>query len=166
MYAIASVETTDVTCNGTATGTATVNVEGGIAPYTYLWSDGQTTQTATNLAAGTYSVEVKDGLSNTVNADVEIYEAAALQLVMGEDQLVYAGYGTSCATVGATSVSGGRGSYTYAWSTGETSATISVCPTATTTYSVEVMDASGCSVSGAGNSNCSGCFLWKRKRTG
>lgn len=146
--AIASVETTDVTCNGTATGSATVNVEGGIAPYTYLWSDGQTTQTAVNLAAGTYTVEVTDDLLNTVNAEVEIAEADALQLVMSEDKLVYTGYGTTCTTLSAASISGGSGNYTYVWSTGETSETIDVCPSETSSYSLEVTDASGCSISG------------------
>ncbi len=146
--AIASVETTDVTCNGSATGSATVNIDGGIAPYTYKWSDGQTTQTATNLAAGTYTVEVTDALTNTANAEVVIAEAAALALVMPEAKVVYSGYGTTCTTLSAVSISGGRGSYTYVWSTGETTETISVCPSETTTYSLEVTDASGCSISG------------------
>ena len=53
-------------------GTATVTAGGGHGvPYTYLWSNGQTTQTATNLSAGTYSVVVNDGGCN-VSASANI----------------------------------------------------------------------------------------------
>jgi trimeric autotransporter adhesin len=50
-----------------ANGTATVNATGGLGVYTYLWSDsnGQTTSTATGLAAGTYTVIVSDGGCST-----------------------------------------------------------------------------------------------------
>ena len=43
-------------------GTATINVTGGATPYTYVWNDseGQLTQTAVGLCAGTYQVKVKD----------------------------------------------------------------------------------------------------------
>jgi len=41
-------------------GVATVNVAGGTPPYQYEWSDGQTTQSATGLASGTYGVMVTD----------------------------------------------------------------------------------------------------------
>jgi hypothetical protein len=51
----------------TTVDTATVNVVGGTEPYTYLWSNGQTTQTATGLAAGTYSVTVTDANGCTVD---------------------------------------------------------------------------------------------------
>jgi subtilisin-like proprotein convertase family protein len=52
---------TNVTCNGFADGTATANPSGGTAPYSYLWSPGgQTTQTATGLAPGTYTVNITD----------------------------------------------------------------------------------------------------------
>jgi len=45
-------------------GSATANVTGGNAPYTYLWNDAlnQTTQTAANLCVATYSVTVTDAL--------------------------------------------------------------------------------------------------------
>ncbi|NNM15252.1 MAG: T9SS type A sorting domain-containing protein, partial [Bacteroidia bacterium] len=50
-----------ITC-GTNTGTVTVNVTGGVPPYNYFWNTNppQTTQTATNLPAGTYLVQVTD----------------------------------------------------------------------------------------------------------
>ncbi|MDO8970215.1 MAG: hypothetical protein Q7U74_05965, partial [Saprospiraceae bacterium] len=42
-------------------GTAIVTPAGGSSPYTYAWSvGGQTNQTATGLAAGTYTVTVTD----------------------------------------------------------------------------------------------------------
>ena len=51
-------------------GTATVNATGGNGPYTYLWSNGQTTQTATALPTGIYTVNITDangcvGMSST-----------------------------------------------------------------------------------------------------
>ena len=57
---IPTIVATDTTC-GASNGSVTVtNIAGGTPPYTYLWSDFQTTQTAVNLAAGPYSVTVTD----------------------------------------------------------------------------------------------------------
>lgn len=44
----------------------------GIAPYTFLWSDGQTTQTAFNLCAGIYTVTVTDADCSIDSATIEI----------------------------------------------------------------------------------------------
>jgi len=46
-------ETTAPTC-AMSNGSATATPMGGTAPYTYLWSDNQTTAIAMNLAAGMY----------------------------------------------------------------------------------------------------------------
>jgi len=43
-----------------ADGTATVNVSGGTAPYTYNWSSGGTGATETGLIAGVYTVNITD----------------------------------------------------------------------------------------------------------
>jgi gliding motility-associated-like protein len=51
---------TDPTCFGYCDGSATVNPVDGVAPFTYLWNNNQTTQTATNLCSGNYSVTVYD----------------------------------------------------------------------------------------------------------
>lgn len=53
-------------------GVATVNVAGGTPPYEYLWSDGQTTQSATGLAAGDYSVMVTDINGCTISGSVTV----------------------------------------------------------------------------------------------
>ena len=68
----ASATSTPESC-GTMNGTATVTASGGTAPYTYLWSPGsQTSQTATGLSAGTYTVTVTDskGCTGTSSATV------------------------------------------------------------------------------------------------
>ncbi len=68
--------TTDAFSGGTGGGTVTANPTGGTPPYTtYVWSDGQTTQTATNLDAGTYIVTVTDANGCTgVNDAIEVQE--------------------------------------------------------------------------------------------
>lgn len=74
---------------GACNGTATVNVSGGVAPYTYMWSDGQTTNPATGLCSGVYYVTVTDyngcyvtgvvtitfldDISETLNSSFSIY---------------------------------------------------------------------------------------------
>ena len=50
----------DVLCFGESTGQASASLTGGNGNFSYLWSDGQTTVTATNLAVGTYTVTVTD----------------------------------------------------------------------------------------------------------
>ncbi|MAM05075.1 MAG: hypothetical protein CMD06_03850, partial [Flavobacteriales bacterium] len=53
-------DSTSITCQGANDGTLTVNPGGGTPPYTYSWSDGQTTQTASNLGPGCYTVLITD----------------------------------------------------------------------------------------------------------
>ncbi|MBN2681185.1 MAG: agmatine deiminase family protein [Bacteroidales bacterium] len=49
-------------CNGSATA----NISGGNPPYSYLWSNDQTTETATNLCSGNYSLTITDSLGCSV----------------------------------------------------------------------------------------------------
>ena len=75
-----------VTDNGDQTATATA--EGGMSPYTYLWSDGQTTETAIDLIFGdTYTVTITDANGCEVEATIEIIELiceTGLMLTNGE----------------------------------------------------------------------------------
>ncbi|MDR0864226.1 MAG: T9SS type A sorting domain-containing protein [Candidatus Symbiothrix sp.] len=48
------------TCNGDASGIIEAFPSGGVPPYTYFWSTGETTKTITGLPQGRYSVEVRD----------------------------------------------------------------------------------------------------------
>jgi len=58
-------------------GTASVTVSGGEPPYSYEWSDGQTTATATGLAAGEYTVTVTDANGCTVTGTVDVMVSTA-----------------------------------------------------------------------------------------
>ena len=55
-----STTSVDALCYDSLNGSATVNTIGGTSPYSYLWSDGQITQTSTGLLSDNYSVLVTD----------------------------------------------------------------------------------------------------------
>ena len=57
-----AVVDTNVTCNGGNNGSATIMASNGSPPYTFAWSNGETTSIATGLSAGTYSWTVKDAV--------------------------------------------------------------------------------------------------------
>ena len=77
---ILNFDSDSVSCNGGSNGTATVTVTGGTPNYTYLWNDilAQTTATATNLAAGTYSVTVTDDNNCTATGSITVEEPTLL----------------------------------------------------------------------------------------
>ncbi|MBI5219127.1 MAG: T9SS type A sorting domain-containing protein [Bacteroidia bacterium] len=63
---------TNIPCAGGSTGAIDLTVSGGIAPYTYLWSNGATIQDVSGLAAGTYTVSVTDANACTATATFTI----------------------------------------------------------------------------------------------
>jgi hypothetical protein len=134
--------TTDVSCNGGTNGTATVTAAGGTAPYTYAWSDAgaQTTSAATGLAAGSYTVTVTDANSCTQTAVATINEPALLTASITATTNVSCNGGSNgSATVTA---GGGTTPYTYAWSNGAIS--LSVSSLIAASYTVTVTDNNGC----------------------
>ena len=137
---VTSTNTTDVSCNSFADGEATVSVDGGTPPYTYLWSDGQTTATATGLAAGNYSATVTDANGCEAMVDVTIEEPPVLDL---SASTIVGGTcdGSSDGSAQATA-SGGTPPYTYAWSNGASTATISNLVAGV--YTVTLTDANNC----------------------
>jgi gliding motility-associated-like protein len=137
----ATLSTTDVICNGGATGSATVNATGGIPGYTYLWTpSGQTTAIATSLPQGTYTVLVTDTNGCTFTDTITVTEPAALTGVLDYTAALCNGGGTGTAWVNP---SGGIAAYTYLWNpTAQTTQTATGL--AQGTYSVLVTDANGC----------------------
>ena len=111
---------TDVSCYDGADGSATITATGGTAPYTYLWSDGQTTATATGLGAGTYSVTATDANGCTTSQTVTVNEPTALSNLMSSTNVSCNAFTDGTATI---TVSGGTAPYTYLWSDGQVTAT-------------------------------------------
>ena len=67
---------TNVSCNGGNNGAATTSASGGFIPYTYSWSNGETTAIITGLTAGSYTVNVTDNHGCTASAMVTITQPA------------------------------------------------------------------------------------------
>ncbi len=122
-------------CFGESNGTASVSVEGGTTPYTYLWSNGETTESISSLAAGVYSVTVTDDNGCTTTAQYQVTQPTQLAAIA-------TGTSTSCANSATVSASGGAGGYTYLWSNGAT--TQSITSLLAGTYTVTVTDGNGC----------------------
>ncbi|NMC39457.1 MAG: T9SS type B sorting domain-containing protein [Bacteroidales bacterium] len=68
----ASGSVLNVACFGESTGSIDLSPAGGVPPYTYLWSNGSTTQDISDLAAGTYSVTITDFNGCTANYSTAI----------------------------------------------------------------------------------------------
>ena len=134
---------TNVACNGSATGAATVSVSGGTAPYTYSWSpSGGTAATATGLVAGTYTVTVTDATNKTKSLPVTITQPAALTATTSLTNVSCNGGGNGVASVVA---SGGSGGYSYSWApSGGTGATATGLTAGT--YICTITDANLCQI--------------------
>ena len=137
-FVLTNVE--NATCDGVANGSATATITSGIGPLSYLWSDGQTTPTATGLAPGTYSVTVTGGAGCTDAATVEIEVETTLELETSATAAGCASSSTGTATVD--SVAGGTPPFSYLWSNGQTGQTATGL--AAGEHNVTVTDALGC----------------------
>lgn len=147
----AANNTTNVLCNGGSTGSASTLGSGGTSPYTYLWSNGGTTQNITGLIVGSYNVTLTD-----VNGCTAVSSATVSQPNILNSSTVSVTDAT-CSTGGAINinVNGGIGGYVFNWSNGSTSEDVSGL--AAGTYSVTITDSNGCSiVNGSNTVNANG----------
>ncbi|MBI4646926.1 MAG: gliding motility-associated C-terminal domain-containing protein [Bacteroidia bacterium] len=131
----ASITGTNLSAFGADDGSADLTVTGGTAPYTYLWSNGETTEDIDSLAQGTYTVTVTDNNGCTTVASVTIYEPGALiPVIIGTNLTCY----NDSSGAADLSVSGGIAPYTIIWSNGETTEDIFNLPAGI--YTVTVTD--------------------------
>jgi len=139
-----SVSTTDVLCNGEATGSIATGLTGGTTPFTYSWSVPQTSWQVTGLMAGQYSVTVEDGVNCLVLAWATITEPSALSLTFDQTNLTCAGSNDGIAEAW---VDGGVSPYNYLWNNVATTWAISGLGSGTA--SVTVTDQNGCWLTGS-----------------
>ncbi|OFX41966.1 MAG: hypothetical protein A2X08_12575, partial [Bacteroidetes bacterium GWA2_32_17] len=140
--------TTSVTnpvCNSDSNGTATATVSGGTPSYTYLWCNGQTTQTATNLPAGTCGVTVSDAnFCPVAPQTVTITSPPILNATLNITQNISCN--GVCNGILTANPSGGVGPYIYAWSPNVTETNQVADSLCAGNYSVTVTDFYGCTV--------------------
>jgi len=139
----AEIAADEEVCFGAADASATINASGGNPAYEYLWSDGQTTATATGLSAGTYTFTLTDANGCTYQDQISITELPELFLTIDEviDEVGANNMGSIDITV-----SGGTPPYQYFWSKGALfiSNDEDLSGLSAGIYQVEVVDANGC----------------------
>ena len=130
---------TRTSCGSDTAGSATINPAGGSPtdPYTYLWSNGATTYTISNVPTGTYYATVTSGIDTLYDTVNIVGDPTPIAITVTADS--GSRHGTGLAII---SVTGGVSPYTYRWNNGDTTSTIdSLNPG---TYRVTVRDSLGC----------------------
>lgn len=130
---------TDVLCFGDSNGSITVTAAGGTAPYEYS-TDGSTFQSGDSfsaLAAGSYTVTVRDANNCTVMVAATVAEPAELTVTANviNDNTI------------SVTASGGTAPYEYALDNGTFQTASTFSSLANGDYSITVRDANGCTVS-------------------
>jgi hypothetical protein len=146
VFTASATQVSPVSCSGGNDGEASVSVINGTAPYTYQWSNGSssgpvtsTSNSISGLIAGTYYVTVTDGNTSVSIDSVVISEPLPLAgMITWTDETCYQlADGTA-----QLSVSGGTAPYSYSWSNGATTSSISNL--APGVYMVTVSDGNNC----------------------
>lgn len=137
---INSPVTTPASCNGSTNGSITSSASGGTGPYTYTLTPGSISgATVNNLAAGTYTITIKDSKNCVASSTATITQPSAIVITTSS-------INSSCGLPNGqaqASVTGGVPPYTYQWSpSGGTGSTATGLISGA--YNVLVTDANGC----------------------
>ncbi len=142
MYQTSSIQGSfNSTVANCTNGTSTVTPSGGTSPYTYLWSNSQTSANATGLHSQNYTVTITDAQGCSSVATTYIQQG----IIIGTQPSSTAEnctHGDGTATITALN---GTAPFTYQWSTGNTSSHLTNLTAGS--YSVLVTDAMGCTAS-------------------
>ena len=134
-----SYTVTPASCSGPSDGSIALQVQGGTAPYSFIWSDGVTTQNREYLSPGTYEVIVTDQTGCSETASITVSMGSNISII-GITTHVSCGAGNDGAI--DLTVQGGTAPYTFNWINGK--ATEDVDNLSAGIYSVQVTDATGC----------------------
>lgn len=130
-------------CAGSGNGEIQIAVEGGSAPYTYRWSNGQSSSRLSNVISGAYSLTVTDALGCTVEKQFNVDTSSALEVeLLAKSNATCAGAATGSIQL---NVKGASGKVTANW-VDDPTAGLNRENLPAGTYQLSVSDASGCSV--------------------
>jgi hypothetical protein len=134
-----SSSVTPALCYGSATGKVMVTVEGGTAPFTYLWSNGAGSKDLSGVAAGDYTLSVTDAQGCKGSMAVSVSQPDSLRLSETHNNITCDKFALGSIDL---SVSGGTAPYRYQWNNGATTQDLIWLKAGK--YSALVTDANGC----------------------
>ena len=137
-----SFDKTDLSCYNSNDGTITVTASGGVSPYTYTWSDLGNGSSRGNLAAGTYSVIVKDANECEETVDIVIANAELFDVDPVITQISC--FGANDGSIELNFV-GGVGNVNVQW-TDDSTAGVNRNNLSPGVYSVLITDESSCTI--------------------
>lgn len=135
-----AVNMTAPDCQGT-NGSIDLAVTGGEAPYSFAWSNGESTEDLINLSAGLYSVTVTDNAGCSAQRSVFVKENNTLNVKALSTPASCSGDASGHIDL---TVIGGTAPYTYTWSNGASTEDLS--DVGSGFYTVKVEDSKGCTV--------------------
>ncbi len=140
LLVVDQIDTTPTSCQDSSDGTATVLVSGGTTPYSLLWSNDETGDTAVAFAAGDHFVLVTDtnGCEETLEFSIDHIPSVIPQIM----DMLPASCSFSLDGFAHGAATQGTAPYTYLWSNGETGEEAFSLPSGENTLTI--MDANGC----------------------
>ncbi|TNE62703.1 MAG: hypothetical protein EP344_04835 [Bacteroidetes bacterium] len=138
---VVSTATTEIACAG-GTGSITLNVVSGAAPFTYIWQDSSSSETLSDALAGTYLVTVTDANGCSQKLAPELAEPLPLEysVILSTSSCV----DTPNGSISISGVSNGTPPYIYIWSNDSTG--LQLNGTGPGIYTVTITDSKGCTL--------------------
>ncbi|MCW3076895.1 MAG: hypothetical protein JWO32_1504 [Bacteroidetes bacterium] len=144
-----AIANTSVSCYNGSNGTASISAITGTstAPYSYAWSNAQSSVQITSLTAGTYTCAVTDGLGCTYSATTNIIQPAQAFLTLANTSVTCNGGANGTASVAVVPIAN-TAPYTYTWSGPPTQNTPQATGLSAGNYSCSLQDNIGCIFTG------------------
>ncbi len=139
----ATINTNNITCNGSNDGQINIIATGGIPPYSYSLNggDSQNDNVFANLAAGTYTIEVQDLNACTYLNEVSIVEPTSLNSTTTTNNIICSTSNDGEINITTT---GGTPPYSYSLNGNNFQTENTFTNLAPGTYTVQTVDANAC----------------------
>ncbi len=138
-FSVSDTIITPVFCPGDTTGAIDITLDSAIAPITFAWSSGDTTEDVTNLVNGIYQVTITDSSNCPIVPSFVINSLTQIDFSSVVTQIGC--FGTNDGAIDLT-VSGGQPPYTYAWTGGSTTQDLSNLGGGS--FTITITDANNC----------------------